>query len=218
MKICSLLFILLFVSGQGFCQSAKNEKRDEKSVVVAVEKNKKYGITATFYGEDLQSGNDKERVTKIIRYIIFRQQKTGGKVKYMPTDSAETQATDFYYTGIWSPDEEYAVLPIGKKEGFGIIKAKNALQDIKSHNFYNQIKVGGAGGGFFWHDFGKWEDDSTFSFRAGLDGDMFAFGYNAAKSELYCYRERCEELNAGTDGKGSIKPVKKGDIETIKKY
>jgi len=103
-------------------------------------------------------------------------------------------------------------------EGFGVFKAKDALENIKSNKFFDTIKVGNSEGGFFAHDFEKWEDNSTFSFRAGLYRGMFTFKYNLAKFELYCYRKGCEELEIGINNKTKIKPIKKGDIETLKKY
>lgn len=223
MKIYLLLFIFVFTSGLGFCQSVKKEAKDDKIIIIEKKENKKYNLRATFYGEDYgeeSSYVDEDGIDrKIITNITFRDNNTGEEVKYKPTGGFP--AGNYYFTDIWSPGEEYLVLPIGMFEGYAIFESKDALKNIKENKYFDTIKVKSVNSGWFWHDFQKWEDDSTFFFRAGLDGDMFAFKYNIEKSELYCYEEGCERDNIGDIGinkKGKIKAIKKGDIETIKKY
>lgn len=214
MKIYLLFFIFVFSSGLGFCQSVKTEKRADEVIIVTQKDNKKYNLSATFYGEELRYGENEEVVSKIITYVVFRDNKTNVEVKYSPKGT--TSAADFYFTEIWSPDEEYLILPIGKFEGFGIFEAKDALKNVKSNKYFDTIKVKHEHSGWYWHDFEKWEDDSTFSFRAGLSGDMFAFKYNVAKSELYCYEEDCQNSDIGENNKGNIKATKRGDIAPTK--
>lgn len=213
MRFVCLMFFFLLVSGLGFCQSPKPESEDEK-IVVAVKENKKYGVTATFYGKDYRNGENDKAATKVIKEIVFRENKTGAEIKYSPTGTES--AADFYFTEIWSPDEEYVVLPIGKFEGFGIFEAKETLNNIKSNKYYDALKVKTKNSGFFWHDFDKWENDSTFGFRAGLNGELFAFKYDIAKNELYCYEAGCEENDIGKNIKDNVKTIKKGDIKPIK--
>lgn len=225
MKIYFLFFILMFYSGLGFCQSAKTEKNEDEIILIEQKENKKYNITANFYGVNFDLGNDNKEVIKIITYVVFRNNKTGAEVKYKPStvnnESGETGiesivTPDFYFTNVWSPNEEYLVLPIGVFEGYGIFKAEGALKNIKENKYFDTIKTKSVNSGFYGHNFEKWEGDSTFSFRAGLDGDMFAFKYNIATAELYCYQKKCEEFEIGFNKKGEIKSIKKGDIEPTK--
>ena len=211
MKILCVIFIFAFVSELGFCQSRKTDKQDDETIVIEQKTNRKYDLTATFHGINFRYGNDNELSAKIIRSIIFRDNRTGAEVEYKPT--GDRPAGDFYFTEIWSPDEEYLILPIGTFQGFGVFEAKNALEKIKYNNYFDTIKVKLDSGGFFAHAFEKWEDDSTFSFRAGLDGDMFAYKYNLEKKELYCYQESCEKQDIGFNNKSKIKAIKKGEIE-----
>lgn len=211
MKIFCILFIFVFVSEAGFCQSRKTNKQDDESIIIEQKDNKKYNLTAIFRGENFRYGDNDEFSTKIIRHVIFRSNETGAEVEYKPTGGLP--AGDFYFTGIWSPDEEYLVLPIGMFEGFGIFKTKDGLENIKSNKYFDTIKVKLNTSGWFYHSFEKWEDDSTFSFRAGLDGDMFAYKYNLEKEELYCYQESCEQQDIGFNNKSKIKAIKKGNIE-----
>ncbi len=100
-------------------------------------------------------------------------------------------------------------------EGFGIFKVKDGLDAVKENKYFDTIKVKLNTSGWFYHTFEKWEDNSTFSFRAGLDGDMFAYKYNVEKKELYCYQESCEQQDIGFSIKSKIKAIKKGDIEPM---
>ena len=214
MKVFSLIIIFLFASNFSFCQTSKTKHEDDKIIVIGEKENQKYDLTAIFYGVDFHFEDEKNTVVKIIKHVVFRNNKTKTEVKY--ETSGTIPAGEFYFTEIWSPDEEYLILPIGMFEGFGIFKAKDALENIKSNKFFDTIEIGNSRGGSYWHDFGKWENNSTFSFRAGLYGDMFAFKYNLAKSELYCYRTNCGENEIGINAKGKIKATKKGDIAPTK--
>ena len=214
MKVCCLIFILISTLGSWFCQSDKIND-DEKIIVVKKIENHKYNLSAIFYGVNFNFEDEKKSSTKIIKYIVFRDDQNGAEVRYSPIDSTTEQASDFYFTNVWSPDDELLILPRGKFEGFALIEAKDALNSIKENKYLDIIKVSQSEGGFYWHDFVKWEDNSIFGFRAGLDGDMFAFKYDGAKGELYCYSTKCEEFEVGYNKKGKIKAVKKGDIETI---
>jgi hypothetical protein len=224
MKICCLLFIFAFASGLGFCQSAKTEKREDEIIVIAEKENRKYNLTATFYGIRFRPDENREEEYKIITYVVFRDNKSGAEVIYKPMGIDNSKATgvgsvitsDFYFTEVWSPDGEHIVLPLGKFEGFVIFEAKNALENIKFDKHFDALKVKSETSGFFYHNFEKWEDDSTFSFRAGLHGDMFAFRYEVRKKQLYCYRENCEASDIGMNTKGTIKAIKKGDIKPTK--
>lgn len=225
MKVLCMLFVFVLASELGFCQSAKTEKKqDDEIIIVEQRTNRKYNVTATLYGVNFRYGENNEKATKIITHIVFRDDQSKAEVKYRPIEGNNGGTTgvdsivtpDFYFTEIWSPNEEYLILPIGKFEGFGIFEAKDALKNIKSNKYFDTLKVKSENSGWFRHDFEKWENDSAFSFRAGLYGDMFAFKYNAAKSELYCYEGDCEESDFGINNKGKIKAIKKGDIAPTK--
>ncbi len=224
MKSCLIIGIFLLASFSGYCQSPESAKSIDQVIVLEKRENQKYGLTATFYGLTYRYGENDELQGKMIGYVIFRDNKTGQEARYKPTGRTNNDSTGpesigtpgFYVTEVFSPDEEYIVLPVHEFDGFAVFESKQALETIKVNRYFDTIKVGGSGGGWFYHKFEKWNDDSTFSFRAGLYGDMFAFRYSIEKHELYCYREGCERLQIGVNGKGKIKPTKMGDIAPTK--
>lgn len=218
-------FILLFVSGLNACQTVKTENTNDEIIIIAQKENKKYNLTATFYGVNFKFEDKDNTVKKIITHVILRDNQDKKEIKYAPAGGSKSGANgtdgittpDFYFLNIWSPNEEYLVLPLGKFEGFAIFEAKTSIADIGANKYFDTIKVQSVNSGFYWHDFEKWEDKATFNFRAGLQGDMFAFKYNVEKAELYCFQEKCEETQTGFNKKGRVKAFKKGNIETIKK-
>ena len=214
MKLTFLAVFFLVVNLFHFCGSNSIKKNDEV-IILEKKENQKYHITALFYGENMLYGDNNEYTIPVIHYMILSDNDTGTEAGYSPTDST-TEAADFYFTDVWSPDEEYIVLPNGKRNGFAIFEAKNALNNIRENKYFDTIKVNmrSSETAFYWHEFEKWEDNSIISFKAGLDGDMDTFKYNLAKGELYCYQQNCGELDSGYNKKGKIKAVKKGDIPT----
>jgi hypothetical protein len=226
MRVYLLLVFFSLPSIFGFCQTDKVNKKDDEVIIITQKINQKYDLTATFYGINFRSGENDEVQTKIITYIVFKDNKNGKEVRYKPQtfDNSNDKGIDsiitpnFYFTEVWSPDEEYIVLPVGQFEGFAVFKANNAFEGIKENKYFDTIKVKSENSGWFSHDFEKWEDDSTISFRAGLYGDMFAFKYNVKNKELSCYQLKCEEKDIGINNKGKIKAIKKGEIDIIKRY
>jgi hypothetical protein len=139
----------------------------------------------------------------VIQSVVFKDYGTGKAEPYLVNDDT-SQAADFYFTNIWSADEEYAALPVGKTKGFAIFAAKTLMQDIKTQKYVDIIRVKGAGSGWYWHDFGAWEAGNIIRFRAGLQGDMFAYRYDIGTQILTCYREKCAELDAAENIKGRV--------------
>lgn len=224
MKLLLLLTVFSLASMSGFCQTDKVNKKDDENIIITQKINQKYDLTATFHGINFRTGENDRVPTKIITFVTFRDNKNGKEVRYKSplTNNSDDDGLgsvvtpNFYFTEVWSPDEEFIVLPVGKFEGFAVFEAKNALENIKVNRYFDTIKVKSENSGWFRHDFEKWEDDSTISFRAGLSGDLWTFKYNIGKKELYCYSIKCEENNFGENKNGKVKAIKKGDIEVIK--
>jgi hypothetical protein len=213
MRFISLLLIgfSLFWS----CEKTPSKGSDD-IIVLQRQNNQKYNITAIFYGLVIKSGENNENSTDVVKHVSFLDNKTGEEVKFVPLNLDTEQSSNFYFTNVWSPNEEVLILPLGKREGFGIFEAKEAPNNIKDKKYLDVIKVKSVNSGWFWHDFEKWDDSSTINFKAGLEGNMFAFKYDIAKKELYCYQTKCEEFDIGKNLKGDVKPIKKGDVEPTK--
>jgi hypothetical protein len=217
MKAPFFVLVIIVSAFSGFCQSTPvdTKRTDDEIILIDKKENKKYGLEAQFYGVNIKYGENSESSAKIIRSIVFKDLKNGSETKY-ESSSTTAQAANFYFTDVWSPDDEYLILPLGKFEGFAILESKDALNNIKLNKYFDTIRISSANSKrFYWHDFEKWEDNSTLNFRAGLEGDMFAFKYNFEKKALACYQEKCEEFDIGFNNKGKIKPIKKGIVEPL---
>lgn len=46
----------------------------------------------------------------------------------------------------------------------------------------------------FYHEWGQWEANAAFSFKAGLHGDQWTFVYDVARKELYDGGARSDEF------------------------
>jgi hypothetical protein len=204
----------MFVSGAGFCQSAKVEKPNDENILFAQKENEKYNITANFYGMLFRPDENKDEHYKIIKRVVFQDNKSKVEIEYKPTGTIP--AGNFYFTNVWSPDGNYLVMPIGRFEGIAIFEAKTDLVDLKNNIYFDTIKIKSQTGDYYAHDFETWIDDSTFSFRAGLSGNSWTFRYNISKRELQCFSVKCEELDIGENNKGEIKTIKKGDVKPLK--
>ncbi|MDR2880963.1 MAG: hypothetical protein LBV29_03570, partial [Azoarcus sp.] len=104
--------------------------------LLSEKKNTLVGISALFYGSDYGIG---VRMVAI-EYIVLKDEKTSQSVTYLPETDTQ-QAADFFFEDVWSPNGAYIVLPLSKWDGFAIFKSETVIQDIKSNNFVDTIRV-----------------------------------------------------------------------------
>jgi len=226
MKFLSLFIFFLLTSSLGFCQRSENPRSSDKVIVIAEKTNKKYKVKATFYGIDFRYGKFAEKRKNIVTCISFsnsegktavyvpRKTRSGKRPDSCLEEGLDSVVTpDFYFRDIWSPDLEFAVLPVGVFDGFAVFSVKNLLRDIEENNYFDTLRTRSTNSGWYANEFEKWEGDSTFWYWAGLSGDMFAFKYEIKRNELYCYQKNCGERDFGIIKKGKVKAFKKGDIE-----
>jgi hypothetical protein len=200
------LFAVLTLASLAACDKPSSRIVDEATVLLDEKLNQRYDMTAQFFGIRMALGNNEAPPVSVIQKVVFKGAGTGAAQPYVVTDDT-AQAADFYFTNIWSADEEYAALPVGKTKGFALYAAKTLMQDIKTRKYADVIRVKGANSGWYWHDFGAWEAGNIIRFRAGLDGDMFAYKYDLSKKTLTCFREKCAELDVAENINGPVKMI-----------
>jgi hypothetical protein len=196
------------VSKESTIAAAKTSLLSEKNNVVA-------GVTASFYGVQLDPSLKPSRV---IEYVTFTSKVGGESVKYT-TASDTKQAADFYSVDIWSPDSAYLLLPIGKKEGFAMFNAKTAILDIKASKYADTLVVAkktelskeqakefgtNAVVRNYWHTFLAWEGPSSFRFKADMERDTVEFVYDIPTRQLSCFDPGCATSDTARNLAGKI--------------
>lgn len=171
---------LLLAAGLLALVSPCAPKSSSRENVLAVKENKKYKVRSVFYGEEMEVGASQR--AKVIRYVVVRNEG-GDEARYAPVDAAAAGDSNIYFTDVWSPDEEYLVLPRGRSEGFCVMKAAGAFESVKAGRCDDFIKVREKNGTALWHEFVGWDGESL-TFKAGLSGDSFTFGYDVARRSL----------------------------------
>lgn len=164
-------------------------------------------------------------------YVVLRDDATGKRVRYAPTRAkGGFGGVEKYYRDVWSPGGEYLALPRGPFDGFCIVEAKRALRTfaqqrcddvIRVWDYRPTMEVRELG---FFHEWGRWETGSAFSFKAGLHGDRWTFVYDAARGGLYDgearrddYLSYLRERVAQNDDR-TIGENKKGRVEITESF
>ena len=171
-------------------------RRDKE---LAVKENKKYHVRCVFYGEEVEAGAG--RTAKVVRYVALKNE-SGDEARYAPADAAAAGDSDIYFTDVWSPDEEYLVLPRGRFEGFCIMKAPGAFESVKAGRCDDFIRVREKNGTSLWHEFVGW-GGGLLTFKAGLSGDSFTFRYDLTSRSLTT-SERPIPSVEGENGAGKL--------------
>jgi hypothetical protein len=170
--------------------------------ILSVRENRKYKVRCIFYGEEMEVGANQK--AKVIRYVVVRNEG-GDEARYAPLDAAAASDSNIYFTDVWSPDEEYLVLPRGRSEGFCIVKARGAFESVKAGRCDDFIRVRETNGTALWHEFAGWDGESL-TFKAGLSGDSFTFAYDLPRRSLTT-TERPVPSVEGENGGGKLSVV-----------
>lgn len=205
---CSLLLA-------SFCTTLPSKLSEKDEIIeISRKENRKYNLTAVFYGQNHNYGENNDLTAKIIRYIIFRRNDSGEEVRYYPKEDETEQHATFYFTEIWSPDEEYLVLPIGRFDGFGIIKSNETMKAVKNNDFFDTIRVFNVyeydnknNRLTLWHNFKGWNNSSSVIFDAGLSGNSDNYQYDFIKQILTTSPDKVRNTIKGENVKGEI-PLK----------
>jgi hypothetical protein len=196
-------------------QEDETSEINTKNHMLFERKNKKYGLTAKFYGLNLLKY---PRTQFYIRYIVIENEFSKNNIIYTPKydksnpqlkrafDNIKDEKEDlyivdgnFYNSEIWSPDGEKLVLPISEKDGFAVFNAETAVADIKTSAYADTIRVSSKDGPEYFHSFVKWEGPSSFSFRADLYDSVFPYNYNISAKKVSCYGVNCKKLRGSHD-------------------
>jgi len=172
--------------------------------------NSKYALQCIFKLAEM-NGDDGSPPIKYVESVSIKNVRTGEDAGYAPVDGNDSLLfSQGYFAEVWSPDEEYLLLPAGRYEGFCIVKAGRALSSIKNRRCTDTIKVELERPDMevkrlgLWHEFEKWESGSEFSFRAGLENEHVTLRYDIAKRKLVAVAGTTNEV-VGINKKGRLK-------------
>jgi hypothetical protein len=176
-----LILLLMFVIGCSSGQMPTSHSQVSKARVIQVQPNRKYKLEAIFSGSDIEVGN---RMVPVIEQLVMKSSQTGQEIKYNRPDGPSASDAHAYFTEVWSPDDEFVVLPLERFSGFCIIRAAEAIDMIQKQRCSDTVKVSIEKGAALWHEFERWDGDDSFIFKAGLSNDMTRFKYDISQGRL----------------------------------
>lgn len=179
---CFCLALALIFTACWSCSRPRTANNASENKPLETTRNAKYGLSIVFYGAPPLEPIEETPV--IVRYIGVRDEATGKEAQYTPPDIGSIQPSQGRYPHLWSPNEEYLVVPLDRFKGFCIIKSSLAVEAVSKGECSDRVKVFADNDTGLWHDFDKWSDRETFAFRAGLSGDYFGFQYDISNGKL----------------------------------
>lgn len=174
--------------------------------------NRKYNLRCAFHTEEMDSEPGETQI-KYVEHVSISNRLTNVEQRYVPVDGDDSLLfSQGYFTEVWSPDEEYLLLPRGRFDGFCLIKSSDALESIKAEQCSDfirvQTKIGsGEDSAPLWHEFVGWRGNKAFDFKAGLHGDEWLFTYDFVKGALMSYPKSGESFS-GVNLKGQVPVIK----------
>lgn len=202
------LAIILLVSLNIGCYSqrrAAEKPNASQPQVITTRENRKYKLEAIFSGFNFEFG---ERTEKIIDTLTIRNMVTGQEVKHARYDDPAQSLTHAYITDLWSPDEEYLVMP-KTQLAFCIIRAAEALEHIQKQTCSDTVSVYVQSGPSLWLTFEKWDGDESFVFKAGVYGDETRLKYEISSGRLTALDSNILRIE-GENSKGKLALSKSG--------
>lgn len=120
-----LTFLHLIALGSFALAPQSNPERFSDVLYSAT--NAKYHLICEFHGGRVAtpSGTADDRIFE----VTVRNEQTGEVAAYRP--QKREMPPNFGYRDVWSPDGEWLVLSLGSLDGFQLIKASDALAELK---------------------------------------------------------------------------------------
>jgi hypothetical protein len=196
-----LVLTLLLAVACSSQRTLTTQPQSAEARIIKIVPNQKYQLEAVFSGADVEVG---ERMVPVIEHLTLRSPVMGQEVNYTPADGPSGSDARAYFTDVWSPDQEFLVLPLNRFRGFCIVRAAEAMEMIKKQTCSDTVRVSGETGIGLWHEFEKWDADGSFTFNAGLYGDRTWLKYNILKGRFTSLDRNLRFLE-GENGKGKIK-------------
>lgn len=176
MKMLRMLIIVLALGIQA-CTFARTHPNPHGDKSVSVTENRKYGLKCIFHAEKLEGFT-------VINSISLQDSRTNHEAEFKPIDRDSLIPGKGFFKDVWSPDEEYLILPLGRWDGFCIVQSRDALQSVEAGRWNDFVRVEMNNGTGLWHEFGKWREGNSFEFSAGLSGDQIPFVYDILTRRL----------------------------------
>lgn len=137
---------------------------------------------------------------------------SGSRFVFLPCDPVSMESPGSIIHQPFSPNGSYLVLPNGRFEGFIIVPlSHNGLEEALHHAFSITVGIKSSASDMtptpaLYHEFVKWENDTTFIFGFGLSGDMYYCSFNLND----CSITRLD----GSDFEGKFTLTKSDNLQT----
>jgi hypothetical protein len=199
--ICRLVIILVVALDIG-CHSdrrAAEKPNASQAQVITKKENHKYKLEAIFFSDDDEVGDQTE---KVIGSLTIRNQVTGQEVKHVRVEGPDQSLTHAYITDLWSPDEEFLVIPRSRLE-LCIIRAAEALDRMQKQTCSDTLSVYVRSGPSLFLDFEKWDGAESFVVKAGVYDDDTRLEYDISRGRLTALDSNIFKLE-GMNNKGKL--------------
>ena len=178
-----------------------SDSQSTKPYVIKITPNQKYKLEAIFSGTNVEVG---DRKVAVIEQLTIRSSETGQHVQYKRSDAPSSSDANAYFTDVWSPDDEFLVLPLDRFSGFCIVRAADALAAIQKQSCLDTVLVRAETGTALWHQFENWDTNQSFIFNAGLSDDQIRLKYDILQERLTALEPNVSFLE-GENSRGKIK-------------
>jgi hypothetical protein len=190
--------LLTALLGLSACSGVRvAEPRQGVNQPAQVKENHKYHLACVFHSEEIGGA-------RVVISVSIQDRRTGEVVVFKPLDGESLTLNEGFYKNVaWSPDEEYLLLPLGRFEGFGVVKSADALQSVRNHSYEDFIRVQLDTDTKLWHDLDKWDGSTSFVFKAGMSGSFPGFKYDVTTKKLNAV-EKVSDIFIGYNKNGKV--------------
>jgi hypothetical protein len=202
-QLCAAAAVVLVFTLYGCGRGILREDGAAVADATRIADNKKYGLQVLFYlEEEVLLPDDGSKLTRIVR-VAVRDVRSGKEAPYVPVDPTDSLVHSLgYFESVWSPNEEYLVLPAGRFDGFCIAKSVEAVNSLAAGRCPDAFRVQIVSGVRLWHEFIKWESPTSFVFKAGLSKSDVVMSYDLVSRRLTSHDPaRVNLVGIGTNGR-----------------
>ena len=105
----------------------------------------------------------------------------GKVIKYVPKASSEEKLKVLLYDSVVSPESEFIVLPIARKDGFQFSRGSEIIKNLRGGSFDSFKFVAAANSVQMFHHFVKWVSSDVIQIRVTKESSVILVNVNLKK-------------------------------------
>lgn len=145
--------------------------------------------------------------------IMVKKSGDKDEHEFQMTEPASVVLHSGKLESIWAPNGSFLVLPRGRFTGYTVFGVEKLPESVVKGYGTHSVQILGEDYDSWWHEDGQWKDERTFSFRVGLEQDLYDCNWDVISGTVECPDLNPNQYSTGPEPGEEILGNEVADLE-----